>query len=175
MWDSPRLFPKTQDLVIGLWDRVVFYKERKTAASIDLMREALPIIRELDELQRDGILGPEQAELCKRKLLSGVAAFLKAGATIPEMEQHAYNNPRTLMAPEPRLLSPPANTSSTSNDVVEGEFVIEAEEPEEDTNGQGIGNIDNVEDLSEEERALLRKLAGRTRKSKPQDFLDFEE
>jgi hypothetical protein len=94
-------------VVLSLWDRVVFYRELPAAQRYRLAAESLPMLDRLKERARQGQMSPEQAELLRRRMVEGAGKFLVAGATIPELQERAYANPRTLMAPAPRLLAPP--------------------------------------------------------------------
>jgi hypothetical protein len=81
-------------------------------------------------------LGPEEAELLKRKAIDGVAKFLESGALIADMERESIQSPRLLMQPETKLLSGPANEGnepkapkapSSEGHAVEGSDLSEAE------------------------------------------------
>ena len=94
-------------LLLALWDRVVFYRELPAAERYRHAAESLPILTRIREREAQGRMSPEQAELLRRRIVDGTGRFLAAGATIPELQERAYANPRTLMAPAPRLLAPP--------------------------------------------------------------------
>lgn len=94
-------------LLLSLWDRVVFHREVPVPERYRLAAESLPVLRRIREEHAAGRLSPEQAELLRRRIVEGTGRFLAAGATIPELQERAYANPRTLMAPAPRLLAPP--------------------------------------------------------------------
>lgn len=96
-----------RDLLLSLWDRVVFHRDAAVPERYRLAAESLPILRTVREAHAAGRLSPEQAELLRRRIVEGTGRFLAAGATIPELQERAYANPRTLMAPAPRLLAPP--------------------------------------------------------------------
>lgn len=94
-------------LVLSLWDRVVFYRELPAAQRYRMAAESLPMLDRVRERAQQGQLSPEQAELLRRRLVEGSGKFLVAGATIPELQERAYANPRNLMAPAPKLLAAP--------------------------------------------------------------------
>lgn len=94
-------------LVLSVWDRVVFYRELPAAQRYRHAAESLPILVRIREAQAQGRMAPEQAELLRRRIVEGTSRFLVSGATIPELQERAYANPRTLMAPAPKLLAPP--------------------------------------------------------------------
>jgi hypothetical protein len=96
-----------KEVILSLWDRVVFYREHKLGERLGLVAKSLPILDMVGTLQSQGKLGPEQAEILRRNIVSGVEKFILSGAIIPEMESNAQFSPRELMAPEPKLLGPP--------------------------------------------------------------------
>ncbi|MBB4636288.1 hypothetical protein [Longimicrobium terrae] len=97
-----------RELILALWDRVVFYRELTAAQRYRQAAESLPVLQRVREALAEGRISPEQAELLRRRFVEGAGKFLVAGATIPELQERAYANPRTLMAPAPKLLSPAA-------------------------------------------------------------------
>lgn len=94
-------------LLLSVWDRVVFYRELPAAQRYRHAAESLPVLERIRERQAQGQMEPEQAELLRRRVVEGTGKFLVSGATIPELQERAYANPRTLMAPAPKLLAPP--------------------------------------------------------------------
>lgn len=95
-----------REVILALWDRVVFYRELAAAQRYRQAAESLPVLARVREAREEGRIPPEQAELLRRRFVEGAGKFLVAGATIPELQERAYANPRTLMAPAPKLLSP---------------------------------------------------------------------
>ena len=103
---APRVISALRELVLAVWDRVVFYRELPAATRYKMAAETLPVLDVVREHQRAGRLSPEQGELLRRRFVDGTGKFLVSGATIPELQERAYANPRTLMAPAPKLLGP---------------------------------------------------------------------
>ncbi len=101
---AAKLIEEIKELVIALWDRVVFYKERQVAERVDLIIKSLPVLERIVQLENSQHLSPEQAEILKRNVMSSATKFLEAGAVIPEIYDHAINEPRKLLAPQPKLL-----------------------------------------------------------------------
>ena len=109
-----------KELIIGLWDRVVFFKERQLSERLDLISKSLPIFEKIAALEETNIIGREQAELLRRDITVATVNFISAGAVIPEFQNQLAINPRTLMAPEPKLLTNDAreaNVASANEDV----------------------------------------------------------
>jgi hypothetical protein len=96
-----------RDLIVSVWDRVVFYRALPAAQRYRQAAESLPVLDLVRERLDAGEMAPEQAELLRRRIVEGTGKFLVSGATIPELQERAYANPRTLMAPAPKLLSAP--------------------------------------------------------------------
>jgi len=135
-----------KEVILSLWDRVIFFREKKLSQRLELIADALPIVEQIGTLERDKKIGPEQAELLRRKILSGVGKFVESGATIPEIEGRSHFNPRVLLAPEPKLLVAAPDeitTDSAANDLKE-------KEPHQATSS-------NLDQLTDYEREQLQK------------------
>jgi len=104
---AARVIAALRALLLSVWDRVVFYRELPAAQRYRQAAESLPLLGEIRERQAQQRLAPEQAELLRRRVVEGTGRFLVSGATIPELQERAYANPRILMAPAPKLLAPP--------------------------------------------------------------------
>jgi hypothetical protein len=102
---AAKLVATLKELLISVWDRVVFYREIKLGERLGLVAQSLPILDRVSKMQREQSIGPEEAEIVRRKILDGVGQFLTSGATIPEMKARSHFDPRELMAPEPKLLT----------------------------------------------------------------------
>jgi hypothetical protein len=96
-----------KDIVLSLWDRVVFYRGKQLEARFAMIERSLPVLERVAALRERGVIGPEEAEILRRKLLSGVKKFLEAGCTIPEIDDNEFERARALLAPSPKLLSNP--------------------------------------------------------------------
>ena len=99
-----KVVKELKELILTIWDRTVFYRERKIGERIDLVVQALPIIENINESEKNGKIAPEQAELFRRSIFSGTEKFLNSGSIIPEIEKNNTYNPRVLLAPEPKML-----------------------------------------------------------------------
>jgi hypothetical protein len=93
-----------KEILIAAWDRIVFYRERKIEARLELINKSLPIIEQISAMEDQRAIGPEQAEILRRRVTEGVTLFVEAGVVIPEISQRSSYNPRHLLAPEPKLL-----------------------------------------------------------------------
>jgi hypothetical protein len=140
-----------KDLVIGLWDRVVFFREKKLHERIELITQSLPVIEKINAMEQSGQIEREQAELLRRNIFDGAKGFIKSGAILPEFESHSSYNPRQLMAPEPKLLTMPEDASNMTNAA---------------GTDSNLGQDSKTDNLSSDERELLKKLLERESKRK---------
>jgi hypothetical protein len=139
---AAKLMEQLRELILSLWDRVVFFRERKAAERIELVAKSLPVIEQIARLRETGALMPEKAEIVTRKVLDGVEKFLRNGATIPEIRNASQYNSRSLLAPQTKLLMDAPEEAS-------GE--VEPKNPDAKPSAYDEG-------LSEKERAVLRRL-----------------
>ena len=77
-------------------------------------------------MEKNKKIGNEQAESLKRRIIEGSTKFVKSGAMIPEIEKEAKQNPRQLLAPEPKLLAAPMGDFDTK-DSSSSNFTMPAE------------------------------------------------
>lgn len=96
-----------KEVILSLWDRVIFFREHQLANRLELVAQSLPIIEKISDLEEKQRIAPEQAELMRRKVTSGATKFLESGAVIPEIQRSSTFNPRQLMAPSRKLLAGP--------------------------------------------------------------------
>jgi len=100
-----KLMEQVKEILIAIWDRRVFHRQRQMSECLSLIAESLPIIERIEQLKSSGAIAPEQAEIMKRKTIDGATKFMQAGATIPELETESNYSPRQLMKPEQKLLA----------------------------------------------------------------------
>jgi hypothetical protein len=144
-----KLMEQVKETIIQIWDRRVFYRQKHASECLSLIAESLPIIKEIDDLEKSKSLGPEQAELLKRKVIDGATKFIQSGALIEEMEGESIHSPRQLMRPEPKMLVSPWTEEANTEESV----------PE-----KNIKSSD--ESLSDEELEQLESLVKKAKKSK---------
>jgi hypothetical protein len=131
---------------------VVFYREHKLSERIDLIAKSLPIIDQIGALQTENKIGPEQAEILRRKVISGVCNFISAGAIIPEFEHRSNHSPRLLMTPEQKLLTSPHYSASDKN-------TLDDVKPHNEYSTEQDEDISAViTNMTEKERAKFMKL-----------------
>lgn len=106
-----KLTEQVKEIILSIWDRIVFHKYNSAGQNLELIAKSLPIIENIEELKKNNTLEPEQAELLKRQVINGATQFIKAGITIPELNEASIHNPRQLLKPEQTLIAS-KNTSS---------------------------------------------------------------
>lgn len=143
---SADIIEGVKSIILSLWDRVVFYREDKTGEQLELIVKSLPVLGEINDLEKSSDVAREEAEILRRQVSSSVIKFSKAGVTIPEMEEFTRYDPRELMRPDRKFL-----TASNEN-----EGFAEHQEP------SGLTVVDGVEE-SDEEREFAEMEADEAR------------
>lgn len=147
-----KIMEEVRKFVISIWDRRVFYRHMHASQCIALIAESLPVIERIEDLKRKQAIGPEQAELLKRKTLEGATMFLESGIYIEEMALENNHSPRQLMRAEPKLLAAP--TAQTASPTVVAKDAA--------TSPHSGGTPDTAS-LSAEESAVLEHLLSKAR------------
>jgi hypothetical protein len=98
------LIEKVKELLLDLWDNVIYYREKKFSERLELTAKHLPVLADIAALEEKNQLQKERAELLRRKFTSGANKFFETGSSIPEMAQHATQSPRALLSPKETLL-----------------------------------------------------------------------
>lgn len=143
---AAKVITELKELIIGLWDRVVFFREKKLHERMDLIEKSIPLIDTINNYEKEGKVSREQAEILRRNIFNGVNDFLAAGAILPEFSQHNNYNPRQLMSPEPKLLTTTNDISNTVSNNPASNLIETEDSDEEDDN------------LTETEKKLLEEL-----------------
>lgn len=154
-----KVIESIKDLIVELWDKIVFFNQRKNAEWLSQAVSTLSIIREIGELEEKGILQPEKAQILKDKASHAAEQFVNAGAYVPEIERRTHHNPRELLAPQPKLLVAPTKAKMTEN---EGDNASDSSTTEET---KGLSE----QELGELERLLKKAKAKGTLKSDDED------
>jgi hypothetical protein len=100
----PDLVDRVKELLLDLWDNVIYYREKRFAERLDLASKNLPILAEIAGLEEKSQLQPERAELLRRKFTQGANKFFETGSSIPEMNKFSNYVPRQLLSPKETLL-----------------------------------------------------------------------
>jgi hypothetical protein len=54
-------------IILSLWDRIIYFREQQFFQRLEFIAKSLPIIDHIGELGKSKKLGPEEAELLRRK------------------------------------------------------------------------------------------------------------
>lgn len=98
------LIEKVKELLLDLWDNVIYYREKRFAERLELTAKNLPVLAEITALEEKNQLQKERAELLRRKFTSGASKFFETGSSIPEMNKFSNYLPRQLLSPKETLL-----------------------------------------------------------------------
>lgn len=101
---AEKIMQMVKEILLSLWDSIMFFHERQVAQKFELVAESLPIIEQLDALEDEDKIGHEEAALLCKKIVDSVQKFITCGAFIPEMQEKSTFDPHELMMPEPKLL-----------------------------------------------------------------------
>jgi hypothetical protein len=100
----PDLVGKVRETLLEIWRNAIYFKERKFDERLDLIAKALPVLTEINDLEKAGRIAKEKAELLRRDVLSGATSFIESGSSIPEMSDMSLYVPRQVLAPKEALL-----------------------------------------------------------------------
>lgn len=149
---SEKAIQRVKEIILSVWDRVIFHQENKVEKRLDVISKSIPIIEEIKNKKKT--LGAEQAKLLEKAVLDGVKKFVESGAMIPEIQEKTSYNPRELLAPQPKLLTHhdlPDDQPSTSNN--------RSRRTERKSKSAETAGIELFEGLTEAENLeLLRRL-----------------
>jgi len=100
----PQIIEQTKGIIIEIWDRVIFYRERKHAERVKVIAESLPILSKISEMVEKRAISPEEVEILKRQIVAGSTKFVDSGSMIPELRGISRFDPAQLLTPSPQLL-----------------------------------------------------------------------
>lgn len=106
---------ETKELILGLFDRLVFFKNISASKNIGTIAESLPVFGKIAELETSKAISPQEAELLRRKLANSIENFVNSGALIPEMRDTVIADPMVIMRPQPKLLSAPTDIGAPAS------------------------------------------------------------
>jgi len=101
---ATKVIQMVKEIILSLWDRIMFFRERQIAQRVELVAKSLPVINDIWNLENEDKIGHEEAELLRRRLIDSAQKFITCGTVISEMLERSTFDPRELMMPEPKLL-----------------------------------------------------------------------
>ena len=93
-----QLIEAVKDLILSIWERVVFYRNRSLQDRISLLTNSLPALDSIAELEMNGSLSASEGERVRTAIAEGAKKFLSSGAIIKEIRNHSTFDERSLMA-----------------------------------------------------------------------------
>lgn len=170
-----------KELILSIWERVIFYRNRKLQERISLLTHSLPVLDNVTELEMNGSLSADDGELTRNAIVNGVTKFLSSGSMIKEIRERTTFDERSLMAPETLDLPQNGHVDTPAVHVApEPEPQVQAPEPVAEvfteSDYQEVHNETNMasepvnEDLSwdgilEDDLKTLRELIDKTKRS----------
>jgi hypothetical protein len=100
----PQIIEQVKNIIFGIVDRVMFFREMKYSERVKRVSESLPILDQIAQMVDAKKLSPEQGELLRRDFVNGATKFLETGSLIPEIKDSSRYEPQTLLQPSPKLL-----------------------------------------------------------------------
>lgn len=163
LFGAAALMKEFRELVVSLWGLVVFHREQKLGRRLELLAAALPILERVTALEQSSRLGREEAQIIRNCFVEGTKKFVAAGVLTDDLSQHATHSPRTLLAPEPKLLTGPELVRQ------------EGSEPEDSRNAKrGTGDVGttSLRNMSDDDLERLADImaAKTARRSKDPDI-----
>jgi hypothetical protein len=112
----PQVIEQVKNVVFGIIDRVIFFREMKYSERVKCVAESLPVLDQIAQMSASKKLSPEQAELLRRDLINGATKFLETGSLIPEIKDQSRYEPSALLQTSPTLLieGPPKKASEVT-------------------------------------------------------------
>ena len=95
-----QLIGAVKELVLSIWERVVFYRNRNLQERISLLTHSLPALDIITELEMNGKLSNSEGELTRNALVNGVKKFLSSGAVIKEIRERIPFDEKSLLVPQ---------------------------------------------------------------------------
>lgn len=92
-----QLVGAVKELVLSIWERVIFYRNRNLQERISLLTHSLPALDVITELEMNGKISNAEGELTRNALIDGVKKFLSSGAVIKEIRERTPFDEHTLI------------------------------------------------------------------------------
>ncbi|MEZ4698699.1 MAG: hypothetical protein R2834_00090 [Rhodothermales bacterium] len=99
-----------KELILSIWERIVFYRERTLQERISLLTHSLPVLDKVAEMELHGSITSNDAEMTRKAIVSGVKRFLSSGSMMQKVSGRDAIDERSLIMPEPAaaVAAPPA-------------------------------------------------------------------
>ena len=176
---SQNVIISVKELILSIWERVIFYRDRALQEKISSITHSLPILENIAELEINNTITSDDAERIRKAIVKGVTNFMSSGSIISEIKMRSsldirqiqeMTPPAMLTFEDKELKSPPPSTA-IENEVKmpdidaggdsgpSGEEAIVTPEPETDLND------DNWDGILEDDLRTLRELIDKTKRT----------
>ena len=175
---SDQVVGAVKELILSIWERVIFYRNRKLQERISLLTHSLPVLDNVTELEMNGSLSADDGEHTRNAIVDGVTKFLSSGSMIKEIRERTTFDERSLMAPEPvhahqngHAPQPAPQKTVTTTLTQEPTAEVFSEQEFNDVHTPSAVTVENGdEDLSwdgilEDDLKTLRELIDKTKRS----------
>lgn len=142
LFGAAALMKEFRELIVSLWGLVVFHREHQLGRRLELLASALPILERVNELEQANKLGREEAQIIRNSFVEGTRKFVAAGVMTEDLEAHATHNPRTLLAPEPKLLTGPSFSEVPKGSDASGTGSSSEGNPRESKSSRNLSDAD---------------------------------
>ena len=105
---SQLIIGEVKALILSIWERVIFYRNRNIQERISLLTHALPALDNISELEMKGDLSSSDSQLIRNTMVDGVKKFISSNALIQEIRERRPLDERTLIpesTPEPKKVN----------------------------------------------------------------------
>ena len=112
---NAELIGAVKELILSIWERVVFYRNRNVQERISLLTHSLPALDIITELEMSGQLSSNEGELTRNALTGGVTKFISSSAVIKEITERIPFDERSIMAPKSHVSTPSIENGHSNN------------------------------------------------------------
>ncbi|MEP3889369.1 MAG: hypothetical protein ABJN69_02810 [Hellea sp.] len=106
-----KVVEQMKETFFGVWDRLRLSKSEKFKAISDNFVQGLGVIEKIADLENEGKISNEEAQILKRTFSVSVQKLVDGGAIIPELNDVPTEEPRKLFRAAPKRLTAPEKKS----------------------------------------------------------------
>lgn len=158
-----------KELILSMWDRVVFFREYSAGQRVKLIAESLPVLTSIKQMEDSGALSAEMAGVLRLRIVDGASDFLAVGATIPEIEAREQHDSRGLLAPERKLLANPGEPADAQHESADDSSSGPDHPPAKRAKNRSRKQSSGKPGLSRNELTALRRLVDKALEGEPND------
>ena len=148
---AAKLIECIKELILQIWDRLVFHRVRSTSEKIKLVSQSLPVIAQIEKLAETDSIPRETAERLKRDVTHAVSKFIESGTSIPEFENVSTHPTNKILSSIPARITLEKNANESPSDKapgndISGDDISGEDMPEDDIPEDDIPEDDVPED-----------------------------